>query len=263
MGTLAAIGIDDDLTSRQTGVPVGAANDELTRGVDIVLDVESEEIEHFLAAYLLLYTGYQDVDDIVLDACQHLLVLVKFVVLGRDDDGVDTLGHTCVTILHGDLALRVGTQVSHHLTLLADVGQRAHDKVGQVERDGHVRLRLISGVAEHHALVAGTLLLLVGTIDATVDVLALLVDGTEDAARVAVELVLRLRITDALDGVTGNGLQVDIHLAADLAHENNLTGRDKRLAGHTGMRVVSQELVENSVRDLVGHLVGMALRHRL
>ena len=179
MGTLAAVGVDDDFTARQACVAVGATDDELARRVNVVLDVEAEEVEHLLRVYMLLHPWHEDVDDIVLDAGQHPFVRVEFVVLGRDDDGVDALGNAFIAILHGNLALGVRTQVGHLFALLADVGQCAHDEVSQVERDGHIALRLVGGVTEHHTLVAGTLFVLILAVDATVDVLALFM---EDAA---------------------------------------------------------------------------------
>ena len=164
-------------------------------------------------------------------------------MLGRDNDGIDALWNAGIAVLNGHLALGVGTQIGHLLTLLADVGQGTHNEVSQVERDRHKVLRLVGGITEHHTLIAGALLVLIAVIDSTIDVGTLLVDGAEDTARVAVELVFSLRIADALDGVAGDGLQVDIHLAAHLTHNHYLPCGDKRLDGAAGLVVVSQELV--------------------
>ena len=84
-------------------------------------------------------------------------------------------------------------------------------------------------------------------IHAAVDVLALFVDGAQDTARVAVELVFRLRIADALDGIAGNGLQIDINIAAHFAHDDDLACRHKGLTGHAGLVVIGKELVQNGV----------------
>ena len=54
--------------------------------------------------------------------------------------------------------------------------------MSQVKTDGHVTLRLIGGIAEHHALVACSLLVFVAVIYTAVDIGALLMDGTQDAA---------------------------------------------------------------------------------
>ena len=133
MGALAAIGIDDNLAPCQACVAVRPSDNKLASGIHIVLDVKSEEVEHLLTMNLLLHTGDKDIDDIVFDLCQHLLVLVELVMLGTDDDGVDTLGDTLITILDCHLTLGVGTQVGHLLPFLADISKRAHDEVCQIE----------------------------------------------------------------------------------------------------------------------------------
>ena len=122
-------------------------------------------------------------EHIFLDAGQHaVVVVVKLVVLCAHHDGVDALGHVVVAVFHGDLTLGVGAQIGHLLAFLAYVGESGHDEVGQVERNGHVVFGLVASVAEHHALVAGTLVVFLLTAHAAVDVGALLVDGAQYAA---------------------------------------------------------------------------------
>ena len=107
-------------------------------------------------------------------------------------------------------------------------------------------------------MVAGTLLLGFLAVYATIDVGTLLVNGSEDAAGVAIKLVFRLGVANALDGVAGNGLQVDIGFGMHLAHDYYLSGGDECLDGAAGLVVVGEKLVEQRVGYLVGHLVGMA-----
>ena len=52
---------------------------------------------------------------------------------------------------------------------------------------------------------------------------------------------------------------VDVALGRDLAGDDHEPGRDERLAGHAAGRILGEDRVEHGVRDLVGHLVGMAL----
>ena len=103
-------------------------------------------------------------------------------MLCRYHDGVYALGNASVTVLYGHLALGVGTQIGHNLSLLSNLGQCTHDEVRQVERHGHQALRLVGGIAEHHTLVAGSLVFVVLAVHTTVDVLALLMDGCQYAA---------------------------------------------------------------------------------
>lgn len=116
---------------------------------------------------------------------------------------------------------------------------------------GHHLARLVAGVSEHDALVAGTLLLLLLADDALVDVRGLLVDGRKDAARVAVELVFALRIADALDHAPGHALHVDIGLRTHFARNDHESRGAERLAGDFRIGVVAQEFVENGVGNLV------------
>ena len=43
MGTLATIGVNDDLSARQTCVTMRPANDELTSGVHVEFDISAKE----------------------------------------------------------------------------------------------------------------------------------------------------------------------------------------------------------------------------
>ena len=48
MGTLATVGIDDNLATRQSRIAVRSTNDKLACGINVVLDVVAEEVEHLL-----------------------------------------------------------------------------------------------------------------------------------------------------------------------------------------------------------------------
>ena len=188
--------------------------------------------------------GHEHLDDVAADDGQHLLVglqlgslgvvggLDEVVVLGGDNDGVNAHGRAVVVVFDGHLALRVGAQVSHLLALTAYVGQHLQDAVCQVKRKGHVVLGLIGGIAEHHALVAGTLFHGVLALHAAVDVGALLVNGAQHAARVALEHVLALGITDFLDDLAGNELEVHIGFGFHFTCQYYLSGSHQRFASY-------------------------------
>ena len=90
----------------------------------------------------------------------------------------------------------------------------------------------------------------------------LLVDGGEDAARVAVEAVGAAVVAYIGDELAGRGLHIDVCLRCDLAGHDHLARCDERLYGHVALRVAGQKLVEKIVADLVGDFVGVSLRHR-
>ena len=183
-------------------------------------------------------------------------------MLGGDDDGVDAHGLVLLVVFDGHLALGIGAQVGHHAALAPYVGQHAQQSVGQVQGQRHVVLRLVGGVAKHHALVAGALVLAVLTVDAAVDVVALFVDGGEHAAGVALEHVLTLGVSDAVDDLAGNALQVDVGLGLHFAGQHHLSGGDERFAGHLRLGVEGQQFVQHGIRNLVGHFVGVPFGHR-
>ena len=126
--------------------PIGSADDEAAGGVDVELGVLVEELG-----------GNDGLDDVLHDVGAELLVgLVAIVlgVLGGDDDGVDADRLAVGVVLDGDLALAVGAEV-RELAVLADFGELAGRACGRARWESASARRLVGGVAEHHALVAG------------------------------------------------------------------------------------------------------------
>src|SRR6185436_738883 len=91
----------------------------------------------------------------------------------------------------------------------------------------------------------------------------LLVDGSDDAARVAVEAQLRVDVADVLDRVARQLGDVDVTRRGDLTRHDHQAGGEERLAGDSTARVLGQDRIEYRVGNLVGDLVGVPLRHRL
>ena len=142
--------------------------------------------------------------------------------------------------------------------LVADVGQDLEREVAQIQRQRHVVLGVTAGVAEHHALVAGALVVGLGALHAAVDVGALLVQGGHHAAGIAVEHVLGLVVANVIDGFPDSGLDVHVGLGLDFAHHHDHARGAEALAGDLGFGILREELVQDGVTDLVGHFVGVA-----
>ena len=137
-----------------------------------------------------------------------------------------------------------------------------------VERRRHEVGRLVAGEAEHDALVAGALVLVLAGIDALRDVRRLRVQMVGEVEAVPVEALLLVadalhdaahRLLDLLADA-GRPIAVLVHdaLAADLAGKDDAVGRRHRLAGDARLRILRQEQVDDRVGNLVGDLVGMA-----
>ncbi len=124
------------------------------------------------------------------------------------------------------------------------------------ELDGHRHQlgRFVGGVPEHHSLIARA-----SGIHALTDVGRLPVDGAHHRARLRVEAIGRIGVANALDGVANDFRKVDVGLGRDLAGYASQSGRNHRLAGDAGGRVLLQNGIEDGIGDLVGDLVRMTL----
>ena len=191
--------------------------------------------------------------------------MISFFVLGRNHDGVHAYGLVVLVVFDGHLGLGVGAEPLD-LALFAEFLDLFHELVGEADRERHQFRRLVHGVAEHHALVAGTLLvvfLAVGSlgVNALGDVGGLLVHRDEHGAALVVELQVRVHVADVLDGVAGDFLEIDVRLGGDFAGNHDEARVHERLAGHAALRVLREAGVEDGIGNLVGDLVGVALGH--
>src|SRR5207244_1740012 len=81
----AAVGIDDDLAARQTGVPVRAADDKAAGWIDVIGDLAIDQL-----------LRQARLDDLLDDEIVNLFLLHALVVLRADYDRVDTDGLVAV-----------------------------------------------------------------------------------------------------------------------------------------------------------------------
>ena len=266
----AAVGVDDDLPSGQARVPHRAADDEFPGrvAVDEIAVVDPLRVVQILG---------QDRLDHLLDqvGLEHRLAVEPVAVLRRDEDALDLdrpLAAVLVALVPDrHLRLAVGPRNGEDVGL-AHLREPPREPVREHDRQGHQLVGLVRRVPEHHPLVArsGTVeqvafavLMLVRLVDALRDVGRLLVDRDDDAARVRVEAELRTRVTDFANPLADEPRDVDVRLGRDLSRDHDESGRDQRLAGDAPVGVVREDGVEHGIRDLVGHLVGMALGDRL
>src|SRR5690349_17326732 len=97
VSTVTTVGVDDNLASSDTGITLGTTDDELARGLEVVLGVGIEVLG-----------GDDLLDDLLLEGLAEGLVVDIRRVLDRDDNGVNADGDkstTLVLVLDGDLGL--------------------------------------------------------------------------------------------------------------------------------------------------------------
>ena len=131
--------------------------------------------------------------------------------------------------------------------------------------------RLVAGEAEHHALVTLAdqvqvfLVALFGLqrlADAPVNIRALVGNGREHTAGVAVEVFLGAVVADVEDHLAGQFVQVDEGVRGDFAQQHHEAGLGDDFAGHARHRFLLEAGVQYGIRDLVAELIGVALGDR-
>ena len=133
------------------------------------------------------------------------------------------------------------------------------------DRQRHAFGRFVAGEPEHQALVAGALLLVeaLAFSDAHRDVGGLRLDRGQHGASMAVETDVRIVVADFAGDLAGDRHIVGPRAAGDLAGQHDQSRFDERFQRDARVGVLGDQRVEHGIRDLVAHLVGMPLRHRL
>ena len=252
MAAEPTVAVDDDLAAGQTGVALRPTHHEAAGGVD--------EEEGFLGEEVL---GQHLLDDF-LDAefLDGRMIHVGGVLGGDHHVGN---GHRAVVLVHhGDLRLGVGAQPRGELSGLANLGELPAQAVGEHDRRGHELRRLVARVAEHQALVTGTLLRLLLAlgrlgVDALGDVGRLLGDVHVHHHLVGVEHIVVVHIADFANGLAGQLHVVELGLGGDLTADHGDVGLHVGFTGDAAELVLRKAGVQDGIGDRVGDLVGMAL----
>ena len=209
----------------------------------------------------LFHSRNEDFLHVAADGLQHGGLVGEFVVLGRDDDAVDAFGSVAFRVLYGNLRLGIGTQVFHLLAFLADGGEFLNETVCQFHGQGHVVVHLVTGVAEHHALVAGALVFQGSAFHTLVDVRRLAVNGGDDAAGLIVELVIAFVVADFFDDSTRHIVHGDIAFGFHFTGADDKSGSNQCFACHFRFRILRQKAIQQRVGDLVADFVRVSFRH--
>ncbi len=143
---------------------------------------------------------------------------------------------------------------------MAGFGELAQHRMGEMDRRRHQGLGLGAGVAEHHTLVAGALVLVAAGVDTHGDVGRLLVDMNGNFRVLPVETILL--IADLLDRLAGDFLHargIDRLWPAHFATQHDPVGRAQRLDATARIGIGSQKSVDNRIGNKVADLVRMTL----
>ncbi len=258
MPGIAAVGVHDDLASRQARVPGGTADNEPSGRIDI-----------YFGLLIQQGAGHRRQNDAVYHILPDNGKLCIRAVLSRNDNGIHPR-RNAVAVLHRHLRFSVRAQVVHPAGL-AQCRQPLGKRVGKRDRQRHQLRRLVAGVAEHQPLIARTyiqpvaraFLCLQRAVNAHRNVRRLLMDGGNDRAAVAVKTEFRPRIADLAHSIAHDLLQVNVRVRRDLAHDGNQPRRAECLARHARQGILAEHLVQDRIGNDVADLVGMPLGHGL
>jgi len=251
VSTPTTVGVDNDLTASKTGITLGTTNDKSARGLDVVLGV------------VIKVLGRNDLlDDVLKNSSSEIISRDLISVLGRDDDSVNTERNTSTVlelVLNSDLSLGIGSQPTKGE--ITTSGSKGSVKlVGKNDSEGEELLSLVGGITEHDTLVTSTKilksLLVVETLS---DIGRLLLNGNKNVTGLVVKTLLRVVVTNVLDGVTDNLLEVELGSSGDLTEDHDHTGLGSGLASNLGEGVLLEAGIEDGVRDLITDLIGVTL----
>ena len=243
VATHAAVRVDDDLATGQTGVGVRSTLHELACRVHVHRVVVFGELRRDRRTnHLLDEVGPND--GVARDAIS---------MLRADEHGTQT-HRDAVFVVERDLGLAVGAKVWHGPGL-THLGELLSETMREVNRQRHQFGRLVARITEHHALVAGTLRIefvlaalataqLFALVDTHRDIARLFVDADDYAAGVAVEAICSVVVADFFDGVAGQLGNVDVRRCGDLACHHAQAGGEQGLTSDTTVRVFSEDGVE-------------------
>lgn len=255
MGTPTTIGINDDLATGKTSIAMGTANDESTRGVQMVDGV------------LIKVLGGDDlVDDLSLQISLDLLLCDILIMLGGDDNGVTTeRGHGTIgllAVLDDNLGLAIGADPLQD-TLVAHLSEAGTKLGSEGVSEGHELGSLVRGITKHVALVTSAhILKLTVNVNTLGDIRGLSLDGDNDVAGTVVDTLLLIIITDLLEGVANDLLIVHGSLGGDLTEDHDHTSLGASLASDLGEGILCEASINNGVRNLIAELVGVPLVDR-
>ena len=248
MGCRTAIGIDDDLAPGEAAIAIRTADEELAGRIDVPGRVLGDPA----ARQRFLHIG--------LDQLAHVVRSETLIEMLLRHDDLGRRDRLAVLVLDGDLALGIGSQC-FFLAGPARIGKRLQDAMGIIDGRRHLLGRLIAGIAEHDALIAGTFILLLRPIDALRDIGRLSVQQDLDLGVLPVEAVLL--VADILDRVARRGFDhVMGHAdgAAIFPGNDRPVGRAHRLAGDPDMRRV-HALGDGFAIEQVDYLIGYAVAY--
>jgi hypothetical protein len=255
MGTPTTIGIDNDLTTSQTGITMGTTNDEATRGVQVIDGLRGE-----------VFLRDDWLNDMLHKISADLLIADTIIVLGGDNDGVDAErdhGAVLLLVLDDNLSLTIGANPFQG-TVHTDLSKAGTNLSGKRVSEGHQLGSLIRSITEHVTLITSTDILGISLIDVDTlgNIRGLFLKSNHYIARTVIDTLLLGIITDLLKSITDDLFIVDLRLGGNFTENHHHTSLGAGLASDLREGILLQTRIENSIGNLIANLVWVTLIDR-
>ena len=83
-------------------------------------------------------------------------------------------------------------------------------------------------------------------------------DGTQHTAGIAVKLIIGVRISDFVDSLTGDMLDVDVCFRTYFSGDDDLSSGNHRLDGTVRFCIECQEMVHERITNLIADFIRMS-----
>ena len=190
-------------------------------------------------------------------------------MLRGDDHGIQVDGLVVLVVGEGHLGFTIWAYVRHN-AFFPHLSQPSCQAVRQRNGQRHELGSFVGGVAEHQALVAGTVAVVVfyflarahlmGVFHTGADFVTLLTDSDGHAAGSTVEAYLGGGEANVAEAVTHQLRNFDVAGAAYLPHHMNKPGGHHGFHGNVRVGVFGEHGVQDGVRDGVADFIRVAFR---
>ena len=253
----AAVSINYNFTSGKAAVALRAADNKTSGRVDVIFGFV---IKHF-CRYNRFYNKFHNI-------AANLFQSNFRSMLRGNNNRINAYGFAIV-IFNGYLGFSVRAQVRQNAGF-AHFCKAAGKFMCQRNRQRHIFRCFVSGITEHHALVTGAYFVFIGLaffcfqrfINAKRNIRRLFVNGNQNAAGIAVKAIFSAVITDIDNGFARDFRNINIAARRNFADNMNLPGCNYGFAGNTAMRVLCQNSIKHSIRNLIGNFIRMPFRNR-
>ena len=173
----------------------------------------------------------QDFNNISFNFCQHRLFASEIVMLCRNYNAVDSHWFVVIRIFNCYLRFCIRTKVRNSSSFSSKICQFFKNLMSKIKCQRHIVFSFVGCITEHHSLISSTLSVCSGfeicfvqsSVYTLVDIRRLLVDCGNHTTRITIEHIFAFCVTNFVDDISCNLLNIKISFRLHFTSQNNLT----------------------------------------